>query len=108
MSVDKACAVSGGTAYCWGAPIDPNVDPALVATCAARANSTLPGAGFPGGDDGLQQLPKLRFAGARAPPPATTSIKLGAQRTAVRSAMERKTFVGRRSRWSAFSGPPHK
>lgn len=29
VNVDKACAVSDGTAYCWGAPIDPNVDPPL-------------------------------------------------------------------------------
>lgn len=29
VNVDKACAVSDGSAYCWGAPIDPNVDPPL-------------------------------------------------------------------------------
>ncbi|MDF2694762.1 MAG: hypothetical protein K0S65_3145 [Labilithrix sp.] len=27
---DKACAVADGVAYCWGAPLDPNVDPPLA------------------------------------------------------------------------------
>lgn len=30
VSNDKACAVADGVAYCWGAPLDPNVDPPLA------------------------------------------------------------------------------